>query len=204
MQSKIRDVDESPAPVRRRTGGRSARVRESVLRATLEALTEAGLDGLTFSEIGRRAGVHATSIQRRWGSRENVLLEALLTYSEHHIPSPDTGSLRDDLVRFARTLRDSFATPLGRAILVMVAASTDDDRDLAAHRAEYMRIRYESARAMIQRAVDRGEVRSDIDTGVVLELALSPVYTRTLLTRQPVDDELIEQMIDTLVRGVAR
>jgi hypothetical protein len=55
--------------VRRRTGGRSARVREAVLHATLDALSEHAPGAVTISEIARRAGVHATSIQRRWGCR---------------------------------------------------------------------------------------------------------------------------------------
>lgn len=36
---------EAEETVRRRTGGRSAKVREAVLRATLQALTELGYSG---------------------------------------------------------------------------------------------------------------------------------------------------------------
>jgi len=189
--------------VRRRTGGRSARVREAVLRATLDALAEVGLDGLNFSEIGRRAGVHATSVQRRWGSRENVLLDALLSYAGQNIEVPDTGSLRGDLLRFSRSFADYFATPLGAAILKMLITASQDDADLSANRAEFVRLRLAAMRAMMERALARDELRSGIDLQIALDLAMGPIYVRTLITRQPIDDSFIEQYVDMLLDGIA-
>src|SRR6267154_2033770 len=49
-----------------RPGGRSARVRREVLAATLHVLLEEGLDATTIPAIADRAGVHHTSIYRRW------------------------------------------------------------------------------------------------------------------------------------------
>lgn len=205
MSEKIRTADDPnpPEAVRRRTGGRSARVREAVLRSTLEALAELGLEGLNFTEIGRRAGVHATSVQRRWGSRENVLLEALLTYAGENIEVPDTGSLRGDLLRFARSFADYFTSPLGATILQMLVTTTQGDDDLSANRSEFVRIRLDTMRLMMERAMARNELRPGIDLQIALDLALGPIYVRTLITRQPIDDHFIEQYVDMLLDGVA-
>lgn len=189
--------------VRRRTGGRSARVREAVLGATLSALADVGLEGLTFTEIGRRAGVHATSVQRRWGSRENVLLEALLTYAGQNIEAPDTGSLRGDLLRFSRSFADYFKTPLGGSILQMLVTSAQGDDELSANRAEFVRLRLAAMRRMLERALARGELRPGLDLQIALDLAMGPIYVRTLITRQPIDDAFIEQYVDMLLGGVA-
>ena len=102
------------AAVRQRPGGRSARVRQSVLDATLALLGGGGLDKLTVADIAQRAGVHETSIRRRWRTRENLICDALLNYSELHLPIPDTGSLREDLAAFATELAAYLTTPLGR------------------------------------------------------------------------------------------
>jgi len=59
---------------RRRPGGRSARVRRAVLDATLELVNAHGLDGVTVAEVAERAGVHETSIYRRWRTREELRL----------------------------------------------------------------------------------------------------------------------------------
>jgi AcrR family transcriptional regulator len=195
---------DGPETVRRRTGGRSARVREAVLRATLEALAETGIDGLNFSEIGRRAGVHATSVQRRWGSRENVLLEALLAYAGQNIDVPDTGSLRGDLLRFSRSFADYFTTPLGASILQMLVTGGQSDAALTANRSEFVRLRLAAMRTMLERALARQELRSDIDLQIALDLALGPIYVRTLITRQPIDDEFIRRYVEMLLSGIAK
>src|SRR6478672_9902123 len=137
-------------PVRRRTGGRSARVRDAVLQAALQAMAEHGLGGVSISEIARGAGVHASSIQRRWGTRENVMLDALLTYSQEKLPIPDTGALRGDLVAFGRSIAGYLATPLGEAVAQTMAA-TDDDPALAAGRFRFWQSRYDTARVIIDR-----------------------------------------------------
>ena len=187
--------------VRRRTGGRSARVRDAVLRATLQALAEHGPDGLTVSEIARRAGVHATSIQRRWGSRENVFLDTLSTYSREKLPIPNTGSLRGDLIAFAQSMTGYLTTPLGETV-VRTLAATENDPALAANRAQFVGARYEAARVMIDRAADRGELRPGTAPQVAVELLVAPLHFRTLLTRQPIDDSFVEQVVDALLHGL--
>jgi AcrR family transcriptional regulator len=187
--------------VRRRTGGRSAKVREAVLRATLQALTELGYGGLTISEIARRSGVHASSIQRRWGALENVLLEAVLGYSEQKLPIPNTGSLRGDLLAFARSLNRYLATPLGETVLRTLAAA-EDNPVLAANRAEIIKARYAATRVMGERAAERGELRPGIDPQMAVELLVAPLNLRKL-TRQPIDSKFIKALVDTLLHGLS-
>jgi AcrR family transcriptional regulator len=196
-------VDPVEQPVRRRTGGRSARVRTAVLQAALETAAEHGLAGVTISEIARRAGVHATSIQRRWGSRDNVVLDAMLTYSRENLPIPDTGSLRDDLVAFARSLASYLDTPLGEAVARAMVA-TDDDPELAAGRARFWLSRYEIARVMVDRAIGRGELAAGTDPALTLELLIAPVHFRKLLSRQTVDDGFVVQLVDAMLGGLPR
>ena len=193
---------ETADQVRRRTGGRSARVREAVLGAALQAMAEHGLGGVTISQIARGAGVHASSIQRRWGTRENVMLDALLTYSKEKLPIPDTGALRGDLVAFGRFIAGYLTTPLGEAVAQTMAA-TDDDPTLAASRARFWQSRYDTARVIIDRAVDRAEVAADTDPELALELLVAPLHFRKLLTRQTVDDDFVDHLVDALMRGFA-
>ena len=85
-------------PRTRRTGGRSARVHTAVLAATIDVLLDRGIDGLTIAEIAERAGVHETTVYRRWGTKANLALEAVLSTSILEIPAPNTNSLRGDLL----------------------------------------------------------------------------------------------------------
>lgn len=165
-------------------------------------MAEAGPGGVTVSEIAKRAGVHATSIQRRWGGCDNVMLDALLSYSQEKLPIPDTGSLREDLVAFGRSIAAYLATPLGEAVARTMAAS-EDDETVAANRAQFWQTRSDIARIIIDRAVDRREIAGDTDPQLALEMLVAPLHFRKMLTRQPIDDEFVDRMVDTLIRGLS-
>jgi AcrR family transcriptional regulator len=173
------------------------------MHATLQAMAEHGAGGVTVSDIARRAGVHATSIQRRWGSRENVMLDAMLTYSQEKLTIPNTGTLRDDLIAFALSITAYLATPLGEA-LARTMAATDDDPTAAANRAQFWQARYGTARVVVDRAIDRHELAAGTDGELVLELLVAPLHFRKLLSRQPIDDSFVEHVVDTLISGLVR
>ena len=196
------EIEQSDDEVRRRIGGRSAKVREAVLQATLKALDEQGYDGLTISEIARRSGVHASSIQRRWGTLENVLLEAVLGLTQQKLPAPDTGSLRGDLLAFARSLTRYLATPIGETVLRILATSADDSA-LNLKRKQIITTRRKLTRVMIDRAADRGELSPGTDPQLAVELLVAPLNLRKLLG-EPIDDKFVKQVVETLLRGLAK
>jgi AcrR family transcriptional regulator len=193
----------SEPAVRRRTGGWSARVREAVLKATLHVVAEHGADAVSISEIARQAEVHETSVYRRWPTKEHLVLDALLDYSEAKLPIPNTGTLRDDLVAFATEVIAYLDSPLGRTLVRSMAVAGDDDT-LAAGRAQFWKSRLDLAGAMIARAKDRGEVSTGLDAALALELLIAPLHFRALLTRQPIDEHDIAQLVDALLTGLAR
>jgi len=49
----------------------------AVLRAALELFVEHGIEGASFDQIARRAGVARTTVYRRWSSREDLLAQAM-------------------------------------------------------------------------------------------------------------------------------
>jgi AcrR family transcriptional regulator len=191
----------SEAVVRRRTGGRSARVREAVLKATLQAVAAGGADTVSISEIARRAEVHETSIYRRWPTREHLVLDALLDYSEATLPIPNTGTLRGDLIAFATAVTAYLNSPLGRTLARSMAVAGDDDA-LAAGRAQFWQSRLELSSAMIERAKERGEIPTDLDAATALELVIAPLHFRALLTHQSVDEQAIGRLVDRLLAGL--
>jgi AcrR family transcriptional regulator len=186
---------------RRRTGGRSARVRRSVLDAALEIIVEEGAEGLSVNGLAMRSGVHETSIYRRWGSRENVIVDALLSASQEFLAIPDTGSLQEDLSAFVRSLGSYLKTPLGIALLRMFA-SDGANPELNAGREQFWQARSALASQMIQRAAERNEVSASTDPQLVLEALVGPVYFRVLLTTEEIDDEFIAGLVDMLLDGL--
>src|SRR6266700_2043671 len=82
------------AGVRRRPGGRSARVQAAVFVATIQLLQEKGYEALSFATVAERAGVHETSLYRRWKTKEQLVINAISGQVAQNIPVPDTGAFR--------------------------------------------------------------------------------------------------------------
>ncbi len=191
----------TPSTPRRRVGGRSARVRAAVFEAALQVLQEQGYASMSIAEIAQRAGVHETSIYRRWGTREALLAEALLARTEEVIPVPDTGTLRSDLVQLLQEHVVFFQSPLG-ATLMPLLASAHDTVELIAARQTFWKRRFALVREIFEHAVQRGEIAASLDPHLVTELLVGPLYVRLLLTGEPLAVPLSEQIVDLVLHGI--
>ena len=186
--------------VRRRPGGRSAEKRTAVLEATIAVLAAGGPSGLSIAEVAKRAGVHETSIYRRWGSRERLALDAMSELSGDLLPVPDTGTLRGDLAAFGQELIDYDDSPLGKALIRTMAAH-DDDEEAAAARGQFWDSRYAGCKVIVERAVARREVPESVDGRFLLELFFAPIHTRALLTREPISAEFLSRLADLVTKA---
>jgi len=72
--------------------------------AALTLFIEQGVEGTSIEAVASKAGVGKASIYRRWRSKEDLLIDAVIeVFAE--APRPDTGNLRDDLIHSTRSLQ---------------------------------------------------------------------------------------------------
>jgi AcrR family transcriptional regulator len=187
-------------PRARRTGGRSARVRTSVLEATVDVLSEGGFDTLSIRDIAKRAEVHESSIYRRWGTKSNLVSDALLSRAGLEIPTPDTGSLREDLFALISAVAAFISTPLGENFVRMALRQDLSNSDAA--RDKYWTDRFTRGSVILDRAEDRGELRAGVDRFLTLELLVAPLYLRLLLTNEPLSDNILKRIVDMVMSGI--
>ena len=199
-----RDPSEARSEPTRRPGGRSTRVRAAAIEATLTELAERGYAALSLERIARRAGVNPTSLYRRWGSRERLVLEVMLDQVAEHVSVPDTGSLREDLFGLARTAAANAARPEVAAMARAVVAQAPHDAELAAANEAFWAERLALDGAIIERAIARGEVEPATDPTQVIEAVIGPIHLRLLLTGRPIDATFLERTVDTVIMGVLR
>ena len=198
------DRSEASATPKRRPGGRSSRVRAAVFAATLAELADGGYAALSLERVARQAGINPTSLYRRWGNRERLVLEVMLEQVAEHVSVPDTGSVRDDLLELARTAAANSARPEVAAMARAVAAQAPHDAELAAANEAFWAERLALDGAIVERAIARGEVDAAVEPMQVIEAVLGPIHLRLLLTGRPVDDTFVERTVDTVVNGVLR
>src|SRR5215210_6400524 len=94
-----------------RPGGRTARVRATVLEATVAELIEHGYAGLTVEGVAARAGVNKTTLYRRWGGRDALIVDAVEAFAAAEAKVPDSGDIEEDLRLWARSILATLAGP---------------------------------------------------------------------------------------------
>lgn len=160
---------------RRRTGGRSARVVAAVHDAVNELVGQGNPRQVTVAEIAERAGVNPTSIYRRWGTLEALVLDVEAARLRVTSPLPDTGALRGDLLAYATAVAKDLSRPGGLTFLKAVLGVSEEGDPL---RSAALRDRGAQMQALLDRARDRGEPA--LNKTDVYDCVLAPIYLRTL------------------------
>ncbi|MFB8243761.1 TetR/AcrR family transcriptional regulator [Streptomyces sp. NPDC055952] len=171
-----------------RPGGRTARVREAVLRAAEDALTEQGFTGLDLADIARRAGVGKTTVYRRWATVTGLVADLLADMAEQSAPRTETGTLLGDLTANARLVQRTLTDPRqGPLFTALIAAAAGDPRTAAAlHR--FYDIRVREWAPCVRQAAERGEVPEGTDPQEVIRAVSAPLYYHLLISGAPLDE----------------
>ena len=184
---------EPPAVRRARSVGRGPKVRAAVLAATLAELAERGYAGLTVENVARRAGVHKTTIYRRWGDCERLVVDALTDHVAMEVPIPDTGAVATDLREHARALVRWLTSPIGRAIMAATLSDAARVPEVADVNRRYFDDRFRRAEPIVARAIARGELPDDTDPAELVKAMIAPIYLRFLVTADPIDETTADQ-----------
>jgi AcrR family transcriptional regulator len=174
----------------------------AVLKATLAVLDESGYGGLTLEEVARRAGTTKPAIHRRWARRQLLVLSAL-SRRLGQTRAPDTGCTLCDLDEGLKVFVAAFRR-LQPGVIGPLFADCAADREL---RDAFMVALFEPPRAAVrqtlERAQGRGDLRGDVDVGLILDVIGSLVHYRVLFGHAPVSNAEVERAVEALLRGIA-
>lgn len=173
-----------------------------ILGATLEVLAEVGYDRLTMDAVASRAKASKATLYRRWSSKANLVIDALLSEKEP-ISDHDTGSLRGDLLAtFCGTGGLTDTEQL--AILGSVITAISRDADFAsAFQREFIAPKATIAQQIFERARERGEIRADVDLDVLVPALPGIVLHRLFLLGDLPTPDLIARVIDQVILPAA-
>ena len=129
---------------------------ERVLDAALTVYARHGWSGFNFDAVAREAGCGRPALYRRWRSKRELMLAAFQAF-DATLDVADEGSVRDQLAAVAEQLFRHYLSRHGSAITRM-AMDGIDDAELWQEWDVIRRARIRTAREVVKRGIDRGEL----------------------------------------------
>lgn len=180
---------------------RSQEAHTAALDATVELLLDAGVEGVTVEEVAARSGVAKSTLYRHFSTRENLIAQAARCCLVEH-PTPDTGSLADDLRylfgRFAEQEEERRVTDL----LPLLIDAAKRDPEMEALVASILAERKRPIRTVLQLAQLRGEISPDLDLDTAMALVIGPFSYRRLVERRDATPEFIDAVLAAAIAGL--
>lgn len=173
-------------------------MRESVLRSCLELLVEGKVE-LPVSEVAERSGVNRGTVYRWWPTAGELLTDAVLFHYDQRIVPPDTGSWDGDVRAVMVAVADLMDEPVERAIMGAMATgrypALNELMLQAWHNSLPQWIE------MVERGVDRGEVRPGTDAEAVLGLMMGPLTLPALFGGGSTSEQMLESLTELILQA---
>ena len=179
----------------RRGRPRDPGVDEAVLEAAVDLLAEVGYARLTMERVAARAGVGKASVYLRWPNKV-ALVAAAIQHRSSIVPDvPDTGSLREDMRTFLRALlRTRSAAARALSAVSGEIESNPELRD--AWRRSLAGTLTGCLRAIVEHAVERGELPADSDVELLALLPLTLLRSWRAEHGQRPDEAVVERIVN--------
>jgi AcrR family transcriptional regulator len=202
MTSPARDAE----VVRPRGRPRRVEATEAILAATLELFAERGFAATTMDGIAERARVGKPTIYRRWSSKEDLIVDALVRFTaELELPA-GVGDVRAVLLEHVRTVARFFSDPLARRLLPGLLGELEGNPRFATAYSE--RVVAPLRRPLVDllaSARDNGQLRGDTDPEQIADLLVGPAFLRLVFPfgLPEVDPSYPETLLDAIWHGIA-
>jgi len=181
---------------------RDPRIDAAIVAATTGLLVEIGYANLTMAAVAERAGTTKTALYRRWSSKAELVHEVAFPTAPSALAMPE-GDIAADVRAMISAARDVFVSPVVQAALPGLIADMAADADLNARVLNRFAGLFDVVRVRLHRAVDRGEVHSDVDPERLIEIIGGATMLRLLL--QPdreLDEAWVDQTTAIVIHGV--
>jgi AcrR family transcriptional regulator len=188
---RVATVKRAPAGAAVLRGDITAAIRNAVMHE----LAEVGYGRLSIEAVARRAGVGKTAIYRRWSNKLEMVLEIVSDVAGRSVPMPDTGSFADDLELLMMIVSRALQHRIASQIIPDLMAEAARNPQIAETLQKALRTHQKAVgEKLVGQAVARGELPTDTDPEVAVDLMLGPLYWRLAVSRTPLPDDYLEKL----------
>jgi AcrR family transcriptional regulator len=174
----------------------------AILDAAWAELLEAGYSSFTVEGVAKRAGTSRPVLTRRWPSRTDLAVAALAHYNKNNpIEVPDLGSVRAELILILQKLSDRGTRTVTKVVLTMDDYFVETNSSLADLQARL--VGESKFQQVLRRGIARGELDQSRLTSRISSLPLDLLRHEVIMTRKPVSNELIVEIVDTIFLPLA-
>jgi AcrR family transcriptional regulator len=178
---------------------------DALLDATWAELTDRGYDAFTIDAVAARAGTSRAVLYRRWPSKQELVHAALLHVAgKNAVVAPDTGTLRGDMIELMRRANKVRVRMAIELFTRLGGFYRETGTNLAGISAAVLEGRQPVLDVIIRRAIDRGEISADGLTDRIARVALDLFRYELIMTLEPVPDDTIEEIVDTIFLPLVR
>jgi AcrR family transcriptional regulator len=175
-----------------------------VLTAAAAILKRDGYARLTMERVAAESGVAKTTLYRQWPTKAALCMDLYLDIAGRELKPPDTGKVAGDLRHIANTVVHlQTRTVAGPAFLGLIAEALVNPETRTAFLAEFSHRRREVTRAVLRRAIARGEIRRDLDIDVIIDALGGAVTFRLLQGHAPLTTKFTNALIKLLLQGAS-
>ena len=176
---------------------RNERTRQAIMDAATSLCIELGFAATTIEAIASRAGAGKQTIYRWWPSKAAILIEGVEIQRDAGAGFPDTGDIRADLRTQTGNVLRLFASDFGGIWRGLIAAAQTDKAAADGVR-RILRVSIDECIGRLEKGVEDGQLRPDLDLELVVELIYGPIYHTWLLRTRAVDESYMDQVLDAL------
>ncbi|MFI1733595.1 TetR/AcrR family transcriptional regulator [Streptomyces acidicola] len=185
---------------------RGAVLERAILDAALEQLSTVGWSGLTMEGVAAGAQTGKAAVYRRWPSKEDLVAEALQAGLPQFDEAPDLGSVREDLLELCRQVREAMFSRPGFAMRSVIheCDTAQVERFNGVIVEGVVEPTVKLLRDVINRGIERGEVRPDAANGYVFDAIPAMMMYRSKMCASEWSERDIEEMVDQLMVPLLR
>ena len=183
---------------------RDPKLDRAILDAALSLLADGGYDALTIEAVAACAGVGKASVYRRFSGKDELVVEAVASLNEQ--PEPRRGAcVRDELVALLEVIRRKSDSSLaGKIFPRLLGASAENPELMKRYREQVLDPRRRRFLDVLQRGVDEGLIRPDVDLDHATDLLVGPMTYRNLIRAEPPPGpDLAARIVDDVLVALA-
>lgn len=169
-----------------------------MLGAAAALALDVGVNRFTVDEVSKRSKIARTTIYRHFPT-SNQLLVAALDELTPAPTTPDTGTLRGDLLEFLTDLVPTFANQQVRALFLDILAAASRDPEILELHNSMMDKRAGPSRAIFDRGQTRGEIAPHFTYHDAFLIFEAPLVMRGLGPPGSLDNINLETHVDQML-----